>query len=59
MSINNNKNPDDPKIYYVYVYIDPRKFKPFYYGKGMGRRSEVHLNGGNVNMNKKIEFSFS
>ena len=54
MNIEKSKNPDDPKIYYVYVYIDPRNFKPFYYGKGMGRRSEAHLNGGNVNMNKKI-----
>jgi uncharacterized protein len=29
--------------YYVYVYIDPRDYKPFYYGKGRGSRSEAHL----------------
>lgn len=31
--------------YYVYVYIDPRDFKPFYYGKGKGSRKEAHLFG--------------
>ena len=29
--------------YYVYVYIDPRDFKPFYYGKGQGSRKDAHL----------------
>jgi uncharacterized protein len=29
--------------YYVYVYIDPRDFKPFYYGKGKGSRKDAHL----------------
>jgi hypothetical protein len=29
--------------YYVYVYIDPRDFKPFYYGKGKGSRKQAHL----------------
>jgi hypothetical protein len=29
--------------YYVYVYIDPRDYKPFYYGKGRGSRSQAHL----------------
>ena len=24
--------------YYVYVYIDPRNFEEFYYGKGKGKR---------------------
>jgi hypothetical protein len=26
--------------YYVYVYIDPRNFEEFYYGKGRGNRKE-------------------
>ncbi len=29
--------------YYVYVYIDPRNFEEFYYGKGLGSRKDVHL----------------
>ncbi|SFC36795.1 GIY-YIG nuclease family protein [Pseudoalteromonas denitrificans] len=29
--------------YYVYVYIDPRNFEEFYYGKGKGSRKEAHL----------------
>ena len=29
--------------YYVYVYIDPRNFQEFYYGKGRGSRKEAHL----------------
>ena len=29
--------------YYVYVYIDPRNFEEFYYGKGTGARSHAHL----------------
>lgn len=29
--------------YYVYVYIDPRNFEEFYYGKGIGSRSHAHL----------------
>jgi uncharacterized protein len=29
--------------YYVYVYIDPRNFEDFYYGKGKGNRKESHL----------------
>lgn len=29
--------------YYVYVYIDPRNFEEFYYGKGKDRRMEAHL----------------
>ena len=31
------------KDYYVYVYIDPRNFEEFYYGKGAGSRKEAHL----------------
>jgi len=30
------------KEYYVYVYIDPRNFEEFYYGKGKGSRKDVH-----------------
>ena len=29
--------------YYVYVYIDPRNFEEFYYGKGKGDRKKAHL----------------
>jgi len=29
--------------YYVYVYIDPRNYEEFYYGKGQGSRKDVHL----------------
>ena len=29
--------------YYVYVYIDPRTFEEFYYGKGKGSRRYAHL----------------
>ncbi|NCG22127.1 MAG: GIY-YIG nuclease family protein [Rhodobacterales bacterium] len=31
------------KRYYVYVYIDPRNFEEFYYGKGTGDRMRAHL----------------
>ena len=29
--------------YYVYVYIDPRNFEEFYFGKGRGTRKNAHL----------------
>ncbi len=29
--------------YYVYLYVDPRSGKPFYVGKGQGRRLLAHL----------------
>lgn len=29
--------------YYVYVYIDPRNYEEFYYGKGCGSRKYAHL----------------
>lgn len=29
--------------FYVYVYIDPRNFEEFYYGKGVGSRKNAHL----------------
>lgn len=34
---------DNKPEYYVYVYIDPRNFEEFYYGKGKGNRKEAHL----------------
>lgn len=30
--------------YYVYVYVDPRNFEEFYFGKGRGSRKDAHLN---------------
>jgi len=36
------KGPSEMSDYYVYVYIDPRNFEPFYYGKGEGARKEEH-----------------
>lgn len=29
--------------YYVYVYIDPRNFEEFYFGKGRGSRKNAHM----------------
>lgn len=34
---------DTKADYYVYVYIDPRNFEEFYYGKGTGSRKNAHL----------------
>ncbi len=34
---------DNQSDYYVYVYIDPRNFEEFYYGKGKGLRKDSHL----------------
>jgi hypothetical protein len=34
---------EDKAQYYVYVYIDPRSFEEFYYGKGTGSRKTAHL----------------
>jgi len=34
-----NKNNE---IYYVYVYIDPRNYEEFYYGKGKDERKNAH-----------------
>lgn len=34
---------DNTASYYVYVYIDPRNFEEFYYGKGTGNRKFAHL----------------
>jgi hypothetical protein len=33
----------DRADYYVYVYIDPRNFEEFYFGKGCGGRKDAHL----------------
>jgi uncharacterized protein len=35
--------PESDERFYVYVYIDPRSFEPFYYGKGHGSRQFSHL----------------
>ena len=35
--------------YYVYVYIDPRNFEEFYYGKGKGKRKFSHLSDSSDN----------
>lgn len=43
--MNNDNN------YYVYVYIDPRNFEEFYYGKGTGSRKYAHLS--DVSMSSK------
>lgn len=34
---------DSEAHWYVYVYIDPRNFEEFYYGKGKGKRKEAHI----------------
>jgi uncharacterized protein len=34
---------DSKAEYYVYVYIDPRNYEEFYYGKGTGSRKNAHL----------------
>src|SRR5690606_34854705 len=34
---------DSEAHWYVYVYIDPRNFEEFYYGKGKGNRKSAHL----------------
>jgi hypothetical protein len=33
----------DKSDYYVYVYIDPRNYEDFYYGKGQRNRKDAHL----------------
>ena len=35
--------------FYVYVYIDPRNFEEFYYGKGKGCRKQAHLKDDRMN----------
>jgi uncharacterized protein len=47
---------NDTANYYVYVYIDPRNFEEFYYGKGKGKRKFVHLSGkGSSQKAKRIQ----
>ena len=41
---NNFMTTENTDKYYVYVYIDPRNFEEFYYGKGTGSRKFSHLN---------------
>lgn len=42
--------------FYVYVYIDPRNYEEFYYGKGKGSRKNVHLFSEDVSeKNKRIK----
>jgi len=45
-----NKNNSE---HYVYVYIDPRNFEEFYYGKGKGKRKFAHLSDGSDNEKTK------
>jgi hypothetical protein len=41
--------------HYVYVYIDPRNFEEFYYGKGFGSRKDAHLHDeGDSHKTKRI-----
>ena len=40
--------------FYVYVYVDPRNFEPFYYGKGRGSRKEAHTPNGDSRKAKRI-----
>ena len=40
--------------YYVYVYIDPRNYEEFYYGKGKGNRKNHHLSDENDTKKTKI-----
>jgi hypothetical protein len=42
-----------PNDYYVYVYIDPRNYEEFYYGKGKGSRKEAHLSDGSDSQKAK------
>lgn len=62
----NNKNFDQEKRYYVYVYMDPRKpktylaenyafpYEPFYIGKGTGKRMYSHF----IEASKNIKNSY-
>ena len=40
--------------FYVYVYVDPRNFEPFYYGKGSGSRKDAHKPDGHSRKSKRI-----
>jgi uncharacterized protein len=39
--------------HYVYVYIDPRNYEEFYYGKGKASRKEAHLTASSDNQKTK------
>jgi len=39
-----DRNMESQKIFYTYLLIDPRNNKPFYVGKGKGRRWKVSVN---------------
>ncbi|WP_411991232.1 LEM-3-like GIY-YIG domain-containing protein [Agarivorans sp. DSG3-1] len=39
--------------FYVYVYIDPRNYEEFYFGKGKGSRKEEHLSEKNDSLKVK------
>ena len=38
---------DSTNEYYVYVYIDPRNYEEFYYGKVKGNRKDYHIKDSN------------
>lgn len=41
--VESSENRMNRSDYYVYVYIDPRNYEEFYYGKGTGARKSAHL----------------
>ncbi|WP_020183549.1 GIY-YIG nuclease family protein [Methylotenera sp. 1P/1] len=45
---------EESNNYYVYVYIDPRDFTEFYYGKGQGNRRYAHLKDNGSTEKSKI-----
>ncbi len=45
---------DLDNTYYVYVYIDPRNFQEFYYGKGKGSRKYAHLSDSTDSQKAKL-----
>lgn len=49
----NKTTPGGSDMFYVYALVDPRNNKPFYVGKGKGRRAWHHLRPGGVDGNPK------
>lgn len=45
---------EDLKNHYVYAYYDPRNFKMFYVGKGIGKRKLAHLTDNAISQKTKI-----
>lgn len=45
---------EDLKNHYVYAYYDPRNFKMFYVGKGVGKRKLAHLTDNVISQKTKI-----